>query len=85
MAVIQLKWPALVIKGFTGPSGRPASRLSRNVLHVCLTVGLMGLALLVAELVTNLGAVFGLIGALSAVSISLLIPRTMTPIRPRPQ
>jgi len=67
MALIQLKWPALVIKG-------QAPRLHRNILHATLTIVLLGLALMVVELVTNLGAMFGLIGALSAVSISLILP-----------
>jgi len=67
LALVQLRWPALVLKN-RGP------RRNRQILHICLTVALLGGNLLVAELVTDLGAVFVFVGALSAISISLVLP-----------
>jgi hypothetical protein len=49
-------------------------RTRRRVYHIALTCALLAMNLIVAIFVSNLGAVFGFIGAVSGCSISLIMP-----------
>eukprot|EP00047_Mylnosiga_fluctuans_P011714 m.22543 g.22543 ORF g.22543 m.22543 type:complete len:430 (+) comp3766_c0_seq2:545-1834(+) len=50
------------------------NRFKRNVVHVTITVSLIGSALLLAEFVDDLGLVLEFVGAVSGVGIGLILP-----------
>jgi hypothetical protein len=75
LAALQPFFPSLI-----APAPDHSNRRTRRVFHALLTTALLAMNLAVALTVTNLGAVFGFIGAISGIAIALVMPSAFMPL-----